>query len=293
MKYLWMLPLAFTLGIGCFGGDKEQPKTEEKPEVTQNQGEKTAKQPPPEARKPEGFKPPVQKAFDKANAKFKTGDSIQIEWSNSWYPGKVEAVQDKGYLISYDGYSADWNEVVGEERVRPSDAVPAPSEVVTEAEEAAVEEVTDANAEAPAEAPTENVEQPTEETTSVAANIRVRDRTELKKTSVRAVKRKAVSMGYEGVRNVRYSNVKCRKKGNQTTCTAKVSATAYRPPQPAADPAEGAAPEEGAAPAEGTAPAEGAAPEEGTAPADAQNAPAGAPPGAVRQGGTPPPEDGQ
>ena len=61
MKYLWMLPLAFTLEWAVFGGDKEETKSDAKPEVTQNQGEKTAKQPPPEARKPEGFKPPAQK----------------------------------------------------------------------------------------------------------------------------------------------------------------------------------------------------------------------------------------
>ena len=194
MKYLWMLPLAFTFGMGCFGGDKEETKSDAKPEVTQNQGEKTAKQPPPEARKPEGFKPPAQKAFDKANAKFKAGDTVQIEWSDSWYPGKIEAVQDKGYLISYDGYSADWNEVVGEDRVRPGDAAPAPSEVVTDAEEAAVEEVAEGAPEAPAEAPTENTEnaeQPTEETVAITANIRVRDRTELKENQCAGSQKKS------------------------------------------------------------------------------------------------------
>ena len=244
MKYLWMLPLAFTFGIGCFGGDKDESKTEGKPEATQPAEPVTAKEPPPEARKPEGFTPPTPKQFDKANAKYKAGDKVQIEWSDSWYPGKVEEVQDKGYLVSYDGYSADWNEVVGDDRVRPADATPAPEEVVTEAEEAAVEEVTEATPEAPAEAtpeaPAENGDQAvTEETLAISVNIRVRDRTELKKSSVRAAKRKAVALGYEHVRNVSYRDVKCRKKGSQTTCTAKATATAYRAPQPATEGAAG------------------------------------------------------
>ena len=41
MRYLWMLPLAFTFGIGCFGGDDKA--EEKKPETTQENVKPTAR----------------------------------------------------------------------------------------------------------------------------------------------------------------------------------------------------------------------------------------------------------
>jgi hypothetical protein len=180
MKYLWMIPATFYLGIGCFGGEEAAPTEAAPTEVVKQE----AKEPPPEARAPEGHVPTEQAPFDKANAQFKTADTVQIEWSGSWYDGTVVEVQDAGYLISYNGYSDDWNEVVREDRIRAATAAPAAEEVAEE-EVAAVEEVPEgATEDAVAEAPVEdeeNAEESTEETVYISENFRSRTRAEIRK----------------------------------------------------------------------------------------------------------------
>jgi WD40 repeat protein len=51
---------------------------------------------------------------------YKKGDKIEILWENHWYPGLVEEVKGDKYVISYDGYGADWNETVGIDRMKSS-----------------------------------------------------------------------------------------------------------------------------------------------------------------------------
>jgi hypothetical protein len=46
------------------------------------------------------------------------GATVQVEWSGKWYPAKVLKVEDDFALIHYDGYGAEWDEWVGEKRLR-------------------------------------------------------------------------------------------------------------------------------------------------------------------------------
>ena len=43
---------------------------------------------------------------------------VQIAWSGTWYQGTVLKQSGQNYLVSYDGYSSQWNEWVGPERLR-------------------------------------------------------------------------------------------------------------------------------------------------------------------------------
>lgn len=54
-----------------------------------------------------------------AAATFKVGDKITVEWKGSNYPATVTAVAGANqYKIHYDGYGAEWDEVVGPSRIR-------------------------------------------------------------------------------------------------------------------------------------------------------------------------------
>ena len=54
-----------------------------------------------------------------AAATFKVGDKITVEWKGSNYPATVTAVAGPSqYKIHYDGYGAEWDEVVGPSRIR-------------------------------------------------------------------------------------------------------------------------------------------------------------------------------
>jgi hypothetical protein len=50
---------------------------------------------------------------------FKVGDKITVEWKGNNYPATVIAVAGPNqYKIHYDGYGAEWDEVVGPARIR-------------------------------------------------------------------------------------------------------------------------------------------------------------------------------
>lgn len=52
-------------------------------------------------------------------ASYTKGELVEIHWGSKWWEGSIVAVQGKdSYLISYDGWNASWNEVVGPERLR-------------------------------------------------------------------------------------------------------------------------------------------------------------------------------
>jgi hypothetical protein len=50
--------------------------------------------------------------------RYQVGDSVSIQWSASWWPGRVLAVEGERYRIRYDGYDASWDEWVTAERLR-------------------------------------------------------------------------------------------------------------------------------------------------------------------------------
>lgn len=57
--------------------------------------------------------------------RFSVGDSVSIQWSASWWPGRVLAVDGERYRIRYDGYDASWDEWVTAERLRRPERRPA------------------------------------------------------------------------------------------------------------------------------------------------------------------------
>jgi hypothetical protein len=46
------------------------------------------------------------------------GERVEVEWQGSWWPATVLEVHAERYLVHYDGYGSEWDELVGEERVR-------------------------------------------------------------------------------------------------------------------------------------------------------------------------------
>lgn len=50
---------------------------------------------------------------------YERGDRVRVDWNDSWYDGRIVSVEGPNrYMISYDGYSDSWNEVVGPDRLR-------------------------------------------------------------------------------------------------------------------------------------------------------------------------------
>lgn len=52
-----------------------------------------------------------------APASYAVGDAVQIEWKGSWYPGRIVEVAGSSCRITYDGYSATWEEWVETSRL--------------------------------------------------------------------------------------------------------------------------------------------------------------------------------
>lgn len=43
---------------------------------------------------------------------------VEVEWHGSWWPATLLAPRGDKWLVHYDGYGADWDEIVGEDRIR-------------------------------------------------------------------------------------------------------------------------------------------------------------------------------
>ncbi len=53
------------------------------------------------------------------NHTWDTNDEVDVEWRGRWWPATVLERKGSGrYLVHYDGYSDDWDEVVTPERIR-------------------------------------------------------------------------------------------------------------------------------------------------------------------------------
>ena len=46
------------------------------------------------------------------------GDSVQVNWKGAWYPAKVLEANNGKYKIHYDGYGDNWDEWVGNDRIK-------------------------------------------------------------------------------------------------------------------------------------------------------------------------------
>lgn len=53
------------------------------------------------------------------------GEEVEVEWQGSWYAAVLRDPRGPDrWLVHYDGYSEDWDEVVGEERIRDRQVTP-------------------------------------------------------------------------------------------------------------------------------------------------------------------------
>lgn len=62
--------------------------------------------------------PAVQAPAAAVAGTYAAGDAVQIEWHGSWFPGRILEVAGGRYKITYDGYSASWDEWVESPRLR-------------------------------------------------------------------------------------------------------------------------------------------------------------------------------
>lgn len=46
------------------------------------------------------------------------GDKVQVLWQGSWYAATVKEVKDGKWFIHYEGYGAEWDEWVGQDRIK-------------------------------------------------------------------------------------------------------------------------------------------------------------------------------
>lgn len=47
-----------------------------------------------------------------------TGDLVDVEWRGSWWPATLLERRGARWLVHYEGYGSDWDEVVTIERIR-------------------------------------------------------------------------------------------------------------------------------------------------------------------------------
>lgn len=52
------------------------------------------------------------------------GTPVQVEWRGTWWPAVVLGRRAEGWLVHYDGYGEEWDEVVDTSRIRPAGAGP-------------------------------------------------------------------------------------------------------------------------------------------------------------------------
>lgn len=52
------------------------------------------------------------------------GQRVEVEWRGRWLPAVIVAPRGAGWLIHYDGYGEDQDEVVGSARIREPSPLP-------------------------------------------------------------------------------------------------------------------------------------------------------------------------
>ena len=56
------------------------------------------------------------------------GDLVEVEWRGSWWPATLVERRAARWLVHYDGYAKDWDEVVTLRRIRDrGPAIPEPA----------------------------------------------------------------------------------------------------------------------------------------------------------------------
>ena len=49
---------------------------------------------------------------------WKAREEVEVEWHGSWWPAVVLEQRGARWLVHYEGYGNDWDEVVGPDRIR-------------------------------------------------------------------------------------------------------------------------------------------------------------------------------
>src|SRR5690348_7207331 len=49
---------------------------------------------------------------------WKSNDEVEVEWRGSWWPAVILERRSDRWLVHYEGYGSDWDEVVGADRIR-------------------------------------------------------------------------------------------------------------------------------------------------------------------------------
>ena len=49
---------------------------------------------------------------------FNVGDPVEVKWKGTWYPASVLSRKGGKYKIHYDGYGSNWDEWVGNGRIK-------------------------------------------------------------------------------------------------------------------------------------------------------------------------------
>jgi len=49
---------------------------------------------------------------------WKPREEVEVEWHGSWWPAVVLEKRGDRFLVHYEGYGSDWDEVVGPDRIR-------------------------------------------------------------------------------------------------------------------------------------------------------------------------------
>lgn len=62
-------------------------------------------------------------------------EHVDVEWRGSWFPAVILERRGSRYLVHYEGYSEDWDELVGAERIRARSSTPEPDEEPEEPDE--------------------------------------------------------------------------------------------------------------------------------------------------------------
>jgi hypothetical protein len=66
--------------------------------------------------------PADTRAQAQTTQRYNVDDAVSIQWSASWWPGRILAVEGERYRVRYDGYDASWDEWVSADRLRRPDA---------------------------------------------------------------------------------------------------------------------------------------------------------------------------
>jgi hypothetical protein len=78
----------------------------------------------------EGLDVTTSAALDEGGP-WKARDEVEVEWHGSWWPAVVLDKRGARWLVHYDGYAAEWDEVVSGDRIRERHVEPEVNEAST------------------------------------------------------------------------------------------------------------------------------------------------------------------